>query len=89
MSSKNIYRFYVYAYIRSKDSTTAKAGTPYYIGKGTGRRAYVKHGHLSIPPNKANIIILENNLSNIGALAIERRLIQWWGKKRFWCWDIT
>lgn len=82
MSSKNIYRFYVYAYIRSKDSTTAKAGTPYYIGKGTGNRAYVRHGSkLNIPPNKSNIIILENNLSNVGALAIERRLIKWWGRK--------
>jgi len=30
----NTFRFYVYAYVRSKDSTTAKAGTPYYIGKG-------------------------------------------------------
>lgn len=31
MTSTNIY--YVYAYIRSKDSETARAGTPYYIGK--------------------------------------------------------
>jgi hypothetical protein len=27
-------KFYVYDYIRSKDSKTAKAGTPYFIGKG-------------------------------------------------------
>lgn len=27
------YKYYVYAYVRSKDSKTAKAGTPYYIGK--------------------------------------------------------
>lgn len=40
MSSNHIY--YVYAYIRSKDSDTAKAGTPYYIGKGKHKRAFSK-----------------------------------------------
>ena len=26
--------YYIYAYIRNKNSKTATAGTPYYIGKG-------------------------------------------------------
>jgi hypothetical protein len=30
--------FYIYAYIRSKDSITAEAGTPYYIGKGKDKK---------------------------------------------------
>lgn len=78
----NIY--YVYAYIRSKDSETAKAGTPYYIGKGKGKRAWDKHisGAQNITPkNKNRILILESNLTEIGALALERRLIKWWGRK--------
>jgi hypothetical protein len=79
MTSKFIY--YVYAYFRSKDSKTAKAGTPYYIGKGSGKRAWQKHGQLRLPRDKRDIVILESNLSEIGALALERRLINWYGKK--------
>jgi hypothetical protein len=71
----------VYAYLRSKDSPTAKAGTPYYIGKGKKDRAYSKHSHIKVPNNKKCIIILERNLSEIGAFALERRYIKWWGRK--------
>jgi hypothetical protein len=80
MTSTNIY--YVYAYIRAKDSPIAKAGTPYYIGKGCGKRAYVKHKNgTTTPSDKSKIVILESNLTEIGALALERRMIAWWGKK--------
>jgi len=73
-------KYYVYAYIRSKDSKTAKAGTPYYIGKGTRKRAYVRHS-ISKPNDSSKIIICESNLSEIGAYAIERKLISFWGRK--------
>jgi hypothetical protein len=79
MTSTCIY--YVYAYIRSKDSPTAKAGTPYYIGKGKDNRAYVKHGKTPVPTNNSNIIFLETNLTEVGALALERRYIRWYGRK--------
>lgn len=72
-------KYYVYAYLRDKDSTTAKAGTPYYIGKGTGKRLYAKH-RIPVPKDKKNIVILEQNLTNVGACALERRLIRWWGR---------
>lgn len=84
--SKQSLRYYVYAYIRETSSTTAKAGTPYYIGKGSGRRAWTndsgskKHGSVYKPKNLNNIVILEKNLTDLGALAIERRLIRWWGR---------
>ena len=83
MSNETIY--YIYAYIRSKDSDTAKAGTPYYIGKGKGARAFREHrtktGGVRTPKNKNLIVILEQNLTNVGSLALERRLIRWWGRK--------
>lgn len=73
--------YYVYAYLRQSDSVTGRAGTPYYIGKGTRRRAFEFHNHIPVPTNKSRIVFLETNLTNVGALALERRMIEWYGRR--------
>ena len=68
-----MFNFYIYAYI-------SKKGLPYYIGKGTGNRIKERHT-VPIPKDKSKIIIMESNLSEVGALALERFYIRWYGRK--------
>lgn len=75
----NIY--YVYFYLRSNDSKTAKAGTPYYVGKGKNRRAWGVHKNNIRPKDASKIILVEQNLTELQAFILERYYIRWFGRK--------
>ncbi len=52
----NPYRFYTYAYLREDK-------TPYYIGKGCGKRVYEKcNREIKPPKDKSRIIFLKKNI---------------------------
>jgi hypothetical protein len=75
--------YYVYAYIRNKDSLKTPmglAGTPYYIGKGKRDRAWSVNHNVGVPKDQGLIVIIASSLTNFGALCLERRLIKWYGK---------
>ena len=67
--------FYTYAFLRED-------GTPYYIGKGKGDRAFrSRRGRVAPPLDKSRIIILKKNLSEDEAFRHECYMIAVFGRK--------
>lgn len=67
-------QFYAYLWLRED-------GTPYYAGKGSGKRAFQSQGHLTHrPKDSANILIFNRN-TEAEAFATEVELIHNWGRK--------
>ena len=71
-SGKNIY--YIYSYLREDHS-------PYYIGKGSGRRAYTKGPKEVKPPrDKSRVRILKADLTEEEAFLLEKLYILMFGR---------
>ena len=71
----NPIRFYTYAYLREDR-------TPYYIGKGEGKRKYKKNkGEIKPPKDKSRIILLKQNLTEEKAFKHEIYMIAVLGRK--------
>ncbi len=71
----NVY--YTYAYLRHD-------GSPYYIGRGKGNRAYVVHsskGRKFSPPPPDRILLLKQNLSFKESVRHEKYMIAVFGRK--------
>ena len=68
--------YYTYAYLREDK-------TPYYIGKGYGRRAYKKSKKqgINLPKDKSRIIFLKQNLTEEEAFKHEIYMIAIFGRK--------
>ena len=67
--------YYTYAYLRED-------GTPYYIGKGRGKRIYSTKGRTFLPPKGANRkIFLKKNLTEEEAFRHEIYMIAVLGRK--------
>ncbi len=72
--------FYVYMYLRSYNSKHGPVSSPYYVGKGKGKRAWNKDHAISLPTNPKNIIIVEGCLSESDAFQLEKDLIKQYGR---------
>lgn len=71
----NFNRFYTYAYLREDK-------TPYYIGKGSGNRAYKKcRKYVKPPEDVSRIIFLKQNLTEEQAFNHEIYMISVFGRK--------
>jgi hypothetical protein len=78
LSEKSIY--YVYAYLRGKDSERGPKYSPYYIGKGCGQRAFDKKRAIAAPADKSFIVFLDEGLTETEAFALEKYAVSLYGR---------
>ena len=65
--------YYVYLYLRED-------GTPYYCGKGKGRRAWAKDHTVAPPVDPTRIVFPAWGLLELWAFGLERKFRRWYGR---------
>jgi hypothetical protein len=79
--SSNERRFYVYLWLRSKDSEHGSRLSPYYVGKGSNDRAFCRHGRVCpAPKNHEYIVFVQEGLTEDEAFNLERFCIALYGR---------
>jgi len=66
--------YYTYAFLRED-------GTPYYIGKGKGKRIYSRHRRIKPPTDMNRVVYLKQNLTDEEAIRHEIYMIDLYGRK--------
>jgi len=74
-------KYYVYLYLRENSSENFAPGAPRYVGKGTKKRAWVKHSSYNQVPQNPLLIQIIPNLTEEEALKLEMELIKKYGRK--------
>lgn len=78
--TKDPRRFYVYAFLREKDSARGKRMSPYYIGKGARDRATSKCRTIPRPSNSSFIVFVQEGLTEQEAFDLEKYCITLYGR---------
>lgn len=68
-------KFYVYVFLREDRYT------PYYVGKGSGKRCYSNRRVIPRPQDEGRIVKVKEGLTEEESLNLERTLILFWGRK--------
>ena len=66
--------YYTYAFLRED-------GTPYYIGKGKGKRIHSRHRRIKPPTDMNRVVYLKKNLTDEEAIRHEIYMIDLYGRK--------
>ncbi len=72
--------YYVYMYLRAKDSEHGPKGSPYYIGKGKGRRSVSLQHSVNRPSDPSRVVIIEREMTEVDAFQAEILLIYRYGR---------
>jgi hypothetical protein len=80
MTKKDPNRFYVYAYLRFKDSEHGKRLTPYYVGKGARDRATSKCRTVPKPSDPSFIVYIQEGMTEQEAFNLEKYCIALYGR---------